>query len=101
VDDEIHVVEQNPLRLLVALHVGGTQTRSRESLLYLIGDGLNLPGVATGADDKKISKPAGGLVELEHGDVFRLFFLGGGDGVHHLALQFVFLRHETSEKAEG
>jgi hypothetical protein len=47
VDHEVHVVEQYPFGLLVALGVGRTQARLSESLLYFIGDGLNLPGVAT------------------------------------------------------
>jgi len=52
-----------------------------ESLLYLIRDGLNLPRVATRADEKVISKRPGGLIHLQDGDVFGLLGLGGLDGV--------------------
>ena len=61
---KIDVIEQHPFGLFVAFDVGRSGAGLPESLLYLIGDGLNLPRVATGANNKKIGKPAGGLVEL-------------------------------------
>jgi hypothetical protein len=95
-DHEVHVIQQDPLGLLVALDVRGPESGAGESLLYLIRDGLNLSGVATGADDEIIGEAAGRLVELEQGDVLRLFFLGGGNDIGDLPLQFVLLSHETS-----
>jgi hypothetical protein len=55
---------------------------------------LNLPGVATRADNKIIGKATRGFVEFEDGDIVRLFLLGGCNGVHDLPLQFGFLSHE-------
>jgi len=79
VDYEIHVIEQHPLRLVVALNVRRPQTLARESLLHLIRDGLNLPRVATRADHKIIGKAAGRLVQLENREILGLFVLAGGD----------------------
>lgn len=97
-DHEVHVVQQHPLRLLIALDMSGPQPGAGESLLYFIRDGLNLPRVATGADDEIIGEAAGRLVQLEHGEVFGFLFLGGGHGIGDLPLQFSFLRHETSAR---
>lgn len=66
-DHEIHIVQQDPLGLVVALNVGRMQARLRESLLYLIRDGLNLPGVATAGDYKIIGEGWGVAVHLEDG----------------------------------
>jgi len=76
VDHEVNVIEQHPLRLVVALDVGGADSGFPESLLYLIRDGLNLPRVATRADDKVVGERPGGLVHLQDGDVFGLFGFG-------------------------
>lgn len=73
---EVDVIQQYPVSLLVALDVGGADSVLPESLLYLIRDGLNLPGVATRTDDKVISKRPRGLVHLQNGDVFGLFGFG-------------------------
>lgn len=97
-DHEVHVVQQDPLRLFVALDVGGPQTGAGESLLHLIRDGLNLPRVATGANNEIIGEAAGRLVQFEHGEVLGFFFLGGGQRIGDLPLQFILLRHETSAK---
>lgn len=97
-DYEINVVQQDPLGLLIALNVSGPEAGVRESLLYLIRDGLNLPGVATGADDEVIGKTARCLIQFEDGEVLGLLFLGGGNGIGDLLLQFGFLSHETSAK---
>ena len=61
---KIDVIEQHPLGLVVAFLVGRFDPRSGESLLYLIGDGLNLPGVATGANNKIVSERPGPLIHL-------------------------------------
>jgi len=98
VDHEIHIVQQDPLRLFVALDMGGLQPGAGESLLYLIRDGLNLPRVATGANNEIIGEAAGGFVQLEHSEILGFLFLGGRQGIGDLPLQFIFLRHETSAK---
>jgi hypothetical protein len=76
VNHKVHVIQQHPLGLVVALDVGRTDPGFPESLLYLIRDGLNLSGVATRADNKIISKRPGVLVHLQNGDVFGLLGFG-------------------------
>lgn len=73
---EVNVVQQHPVGLVIALDMGGTDSGLPESLLYLIRDGLNLPGVATRADDKIIGECPGGFVHLQDSDVFGLFGFG-------------------------
>ena len=74
---EVNVIQEHPVGLAVTLDVGGMDPGLPESLLYLIRDGLNLPRVATRADDEVISKRPGGLVHLQNGDVFGFFGFGG------------------------
>jgi hypothetical protein len=81
VNHEVHVIQQYPVGLAVALDVGGTDSGFPESLLYLIRDGLNLPRVATRADDKVIGERPGSLIHLQDGDIFGLFGFGGLDSV--------------------
>ena len=98
-DHEINVVQQDPFGLPVALHVRGPDAGLPESLLYLIGDGLNLPRVATGTNNKEIGKPAGGLVERQNGQILSLFGLASRHRLVYLLLDFGFLScHGTSKK---
>lgn len=90
-DHEIHVVEQYPLSLLVALDVCRTRACLCESLLYFIRDGLNLPRVATRTDHEVVGKAARRLVEFQNGKAFSLFALGGGQGLENLLLRFGLL----------
>jgi hypothetical protein len=84
VDDKIHVVQKHPVGLAVALDVGGSDSALRESLLYLIRDGLNLPRVATRADDKVIREGPGVLIHLQNGDFLGLFGLRCANCLKHL-----------------
>ncbi len=74
---EVDIVQQHPVGLAVALDMGGTDPGLPESLLYLIRDGLNLPRVATRADDEVIGECPGGFIHLQDGDIFGFFGLGG------------------------
>ena len=74
---EVDVIQKHPLGLAIPLDVGGTNPGLPESLLYLIRDGLNLPRVATRADDEVISKRPGRFVHFQDGDIFGFFGLGG------------------------
>ncbi len=85
--DEVHVIEQHPFGLGVPFGVRGVQSGLPESLLDLIGDGLDLPRVATRADDEIIGEAAMRLIEFERGHVGRLLFLTGANGGCHLTLQ--------------
>jgi hypothetical protein len=76
VNHEVNVIQQHPIGLVITLDVGGADSGLPESLLYLIRDGLNLPRVATRADDEIIGERPGGLIHLQNGDVLGLFGLG-------------------------
>lgn len=89
---EVHVIQEHPLSLGIALDVGGADSGFRESLLYLIRDGLNLPRVATRTDDEVISEGTGGLVHLQNRDFFGLFRFCGVDCFQHLSHSRVRLR---------
>jgi len=77
VDHEVHVIEQYPLRLLVPFHVGRLQPGLCESLLYLIRDGLNLPGVAAGTDYEIVGKRPAVLSQLQNRDIAGFFGVTG------------------------
>ena len=89
---KVHVVQKHPVGLAVALDMGGSDSALRESLLYLIRDGLNLPRVATRADDKIISEGPRVLIHLQNGDFFGLFGLRRVDSLKHLGHSRVRLR---------
>ena len=76
-DHEVHVIEQYPLRLAVAFHVGRLHPGICKSLLYLIRDGLNLPGVAAGADYEIVGKRPGVRFQLQNLDIFGFFGVAG------------------------
>ncbi len=84
--DEVHIVQQDPLGLAVPFGMGGAQAGFRESLLNFIRDGLDLPRVATRADDKVIGEATVRLVQFERGDVGRLLLLAGGNSSRDLTL---------------
>ena len=92
-NDEVHIVQQHPVGLLIALDRSGTDSSLPESLLYLIRDGLNLPRVATGADNKEIGKRSGGLIHLQYGDFVGLLGFGCLDGFQQLGHGWILLGH--------
>jgi hypothetical protein len=97
VDYKIDVIEQHPLRLVVALNVRRPFSRATESLLYLIRDGLNLPRVATRADDKKICERAGRFVQLKNRQVFGFFVFARVNRFQYLGSAGIdFPGHSTS-----
>jgi len=96
-DYKIDVIEQHPFGLFVALDVRRADPGLPESLLYLIGDGLNLPRVATGANNEEIGESARGLVQLEYRKLLGLFRLARLHRFIHLFLYVGLLgRHVTS-----
>ena len=90
---EVRVIQQYPVGLAIALDMGRADTAFRESLLYLIRDGLNLPRVATRADDEVIRKGTGGLIHLQNGDFFGLLGFGCVHCLKQLGHSRVFLGH--------
>ena len=55
-DNKIHVVDQNPIGLVIALHLIGGRARFLQAQLYLVGDGLNLPGILAGTDEEVVGE---------------------------------------------
>ena len=92
---EVNVVQQYPVGLVVALDVGRADSGLSESLLYLIRDGLNLPRVATRADNEVIGECSGGLIHLQNGDFLGLFGFGCLYGFHHLGHGWVLFGHSS------
>ena len=89
--NKIYVIEQDPLRLLVAFHVSWTQAGFVQPFLNFGSDSLNLPRIGSAAHDKVVGKCAGILFKFQHSDFFRLLFLAGADGFGDLALEVGFL----------
>lgn len=62
---KIAVVEQNPIRILVALNAHRAQALFLEVALHGICDGLYLATICTGADDEVVGEGADGA-NMEH-----------------------------------
>src|SRR5678816_4155120 len=63
---EVDVVEQHPLRLLVALSVCRTHSLLFQTVFDLIGNCLNLPRIGPAAHHKIVRKGAGALFQFHH-----------------------------------
>jgi len=79
VNHEIAVIDQNPLRVLITFDAGRVLARFFQLGLDLIGDGLNLAGIAAAANQEKI-REGGNLANVECNDVAGLLGVGGSDG---------------------
>ncbi len=90
---EVHVVEQHPLRLLVALHVGGALADLRQPEFHFVGNGLDLPWIATAGDDEVVGEAAGDDAHVQHGGGFSFLGFAGGEGEGDLASDVV-LSHQ-------
>ncbi len=78
VDDEVHVIHQDPLTLAATFdRVGIGVEVVLEAKFDLIGDGDRLPIVRAGADQKIIGEAAFRGVKCEDADIFRLFVFTG------------------------
>src|SRR5258707_14639675 len=75
VDYEIHIVQKDPLGLVVALKVGWTHALLAQRFLNIVSDGLYLARICSGANYKIIGKGAGILVHFKNGQIFALFVL--------------------------
>jgi hypothetical protein len=78
VNQKIAVIEQNPLTLFVALGAGRVLALLLQTQPDLVGDGLVLTRVRSGADDEIIgerSDPG----EIQNRDVSGFFILSGAD----------------------
>ena len=79
-DHEVHIVQQNPLRLVITFNVRVVVPLLLQANFHLVGDGLNLPGIGATAHNEVIGKGARSLFQFQDRNVLRLFFLAGADG---------------------
>src|SRR5208283_1439709 len=96
VDDKIHVIEQYPFRLLVALLVRDAQAHLFEALIYRVGNGLNLPRVGSAAHDKVVGERTRALLQFENGELFGLLFLASENGFVDLMFEVGLCSHKVS-----
>ncbi len=83
-DNEVHIVEQYPLRLFVALLVRHAHPDLLQSLVDRVGNCLDLPRIGSAAHYKVIGECPGIFFQFENGDLFSLFILTSEDGFIYL-----------------
>ena len=91
-----HAEVRFPADPILPFELGLTQ-----SLLDLIRDGLNLPRVATAANDEVIGEPAVGFIKFQQGDIGRLFGFASGDRPGNLPLKVDFLHSSSARLARA
>lgn len=74
-NDQVAVVEQNPLARPIAFGGAGPFADRREFLFDLVGDGLILTAIRTRRDDEVVGE-GGDTAQVENGNLSR--FLGFG-----------------------
>jgi hypothetical protein len=72
VDNEVEVIDKHPFGALIALEVRRAHVFGFERLFDGIGNGMDLPRVRAGANQKVVGERAS-LPEVEHDKVGRLF----------------------------
>jgi len=75
--DEVHIIEQHPLRLSVTLGMRDSKSKRFQPLVYCVGNGLYLPGIGSTAHHKVIGEGSRIFFQFENGDIFSLFVLAG------------------------
>ena len=76
----VAVIGQYPFGVCETFHAHRTLAAFIELTADLFGDGLNLFGIATGADHKKVGE-GGDIAQIQYADVGRfLRFSGAGGG---------------------
>src|SRR5437762_3854891 len=86
--NEMDVIQQYPLRLVVAFNAVRAIACLRELLLHIIRYGLDLARIGSGANNKIIGKCTTVPVHLQNNDVFALFTFNGLDRACHLLPDF-------------
>jgi hypothetical protein len=87
-DDKVHVVEQHPLRLLVAFFVGRALAELFQAIVNRVGNRLNLPRIASAAHHEVVGECSGIFFQFQDCDLIGLFILTGKNGFVHLLLEF-------------
>lgn len=77
-DQVVAVIGQHPFRVAKAFHADGMFATLIQFRSDLLGDGLDLPRIATGAHHKEVGK-RGNLAKVENPNVDRFFRFGGAD----------------------
>jgi hypothetical protein len=75
VDDEIAVIDQNPLSAIVSLHAHRPPTGFFQLLTNFVADSLSLPLVGTGTNQEEIGEGCD-FAEIKDFEVDGLFGLG-------------------------
>ena len=87
VDDEIHIVEQHPLRLFITFFVCDTDPYGFQTLVDSVGDCLDLPRVRPCAHDKVVGEGSRVFLQFEDRDLFSFLVLTSKDGFIDLAFE--------------
>src|SRR5579859_4686091 len=89
VDDEVHVVHQNPLGLVVAFNVRRTQSRGLQTQFHLVSNGLDLAGIGSAAEHEVVGESSRPFFHFQDAEFFGLLFEAGLDGGLYLVFEFV------------
>src|SRR6202044_3219620 len=68
VDDEVDIVDKDPLALSIALDLRGPDSSIFQAAFYFIGNGLYLPRVGAAAQDEIVGKCSGAFFHLQDGE---------------------------------
>ncbi len=88
-DYEIHIVEQDPLGLVVALNARRPHALIAKRLLHIVSDSLYLARICSGTNHKVIGKGAGVLVHFQNSQIFALFALNCAHRLRNLPPGFL------------
>ena len=89
VNNDVDVVEQNPLGLATAFDRGRVEPELfLEAHLNLVGDGYDLKFIGCGGDEEEVGEARIGGVEFEDAGVFAFFVFAGGYSSEELAAGF-------------
>src|SRR5215831_19264770 len=91
-DDKIHVVQQDPLRLPISFQAVGMQSGFAQAPLYFVRDSLDLARIGSGTYDEVIGECAGSAVHFQDGQVFTFLAFNSLDGSRYLLTSVFFLR---------
>lgn len=88
-DHEIDIVDQDPLGVVVALDIVGTDPHLFQAHFDLVRDGLHLPRIRSATQHKVVGKRP--FFHFQDAELFGLLFEAGLNGGGDLLLQFTLL----------
>ena len=89
VDDDVYVVEENPLGLAAAFDGGGVEAEiPLQAQFDFVGYRYDLTVVGGGGDEKEVGETGVCGIEFEDAGVFAFFIVAGGDGGQELTAGF-------------